>query len=145
MAEDLGLTGNKAVEDAAIAFVIELEELAGRRPRDTRHVNEPVDLISNGRLIEVKAFGGTARGHDLWLEVPQVDTARSNPDSFHLYLVENVRQGDPANFRLIDIHGEQLVALMDRARMRSYYTVPFSTGLYDSLVARDAVVDPVAD
>jgi hypothetical protein len=31
------LRGNKAIENAAIAWVMELERQAGREPQDTRH------------------------------------------------------------------------------------------------------------
>ena len=46
-------------------------------------------------MIEVKAFGLSACGNDLWLETRQVDEARTN-GRFHLYVVDNVRQGNPA-------------------------------------------------
>lgn len=36
--------------------------------------------------------------------------------------------------RIIDIHGEQLIALLDRRREKSYFEVPFPTAMYDSLV-----------
>jgi hypothetical protein len=47
-------------------------------------------------VIEVKAFGLSARGNDLWLETRQVDEARTN-GRFRLYVVDNVRKGDPAD------------------------------------------------
>ena len=38
------------------------------------------------------------RGADLPLEIPQyLEAARTHPD-FYLYVVDNVRQGDPALF-----------------------------------------------
>lgn len=58
-----------------------------------------------------------ARGSDLWLEPAQFEAARTDRQ-FHLYLVENIRQGDPGLFRLIDLHGEQLDRLLSRARER---------------------------
>jgi hypothetical protein len=51
------LRGNKAVEDAAIAYVMERERNAGRQPVDTRYAGAPADLESPPRLIEVKAVG----------------------------------------------------------------------------------------
>jgi hypothetical protein len=89
------LVGNKAIEDAAIAWVLELERHAGRTPRDTRYAADAAaDIESLPRLIEVKAFGKSNRGFGLWLETRQVDEARRNPD-FYVYVVENVRQGTP--------------------------------------------------
>jgi hypothetical protein len=66
------LVGNRAVEDAAIAWVMEFERAAGRNPRDTRHRGAAADIESPPRLIEVKAFGKTNRGFGLWLETRQV-------------------------------------------------------------------------
>jgi len=45
-------------------------------------------------VIEVKAFGLSAHGNDLWLETRQVDVTHTN-GRFHLYVVDNVRQGNP--------------------------------------------------
>jgi Domain of unknown function (DUF3883) len=83
------LAGNKAIEAAAIEWVMELERAAGRAPRDTRFAGAPADVLSPPRVIEVKAFGKSCRGDDLWLETRQVEEARSNRD-FYLYVVENV-------------------------------------------------------
>lgn len=41
----------------------------------------------------------SCRGDFLWLEIRQVEEARPNPN-FYVYVVENVRQGDPDRFRL---------------------------------------------
>jgi Protein NO VEIN, C-terminal len=89
------LRGNKAIEDAAISWVMELERDAGRQPRDARYRGAPADIESPPRIIEVKAFGKSNRGYDLWLETCQVDEARENAD-FFVYVVENVAQGDPS-------------------------------------------------
>src|ERR1022692_35459 len=51
------LVGNKAIETAAIEWVMELERTAGRQPRDTRFAGAPADILSPPRVIEVKAFG----------------------------------------------------------------------------------------
>lgn len=125
------LTGNKAIEDAAIAWVMGLEREAGRTPKDTRHSDAPADIESLPRLIEVKAFGNSNRGFDLWLEVRQVEEARRNPD-FYLYVVENVRQGNPALFSLKVLSGDRLARLLERAKERSYYTVPWPVASYDA-------------
>ena len=86
------------------------------------------DLASGDRLIEFKAAGGSSRGFGLWLEPAQYRAATIPPD-FHLSLVENVRQGDPAHFRLLDIHGEQLRRLLARAKER-HYTLPVPVAEY---------------
>lgn len=125
------IRGNKAIEDAAIAWVMDLERSAGREPTDTRHRGAPADIESPPRLIEVKAFGTTNRGNDLWLEARQVEEAQRNP-SFYVYVVENVRQGDPARFTL-KVLGEALLArLPRRAKQQRYFTVPWPVADYDS-------------
>jgi hypothetical protein len=50
-------------------------------------------------------------------------------------IVENVRQGDPAAFRVLDLSGERLAALLERKRERHYFEVLFPVGLYDTLVS----------
>lgn len=125
------IQGNKAVEDAAIAWVIELERAAGRAPRDSRHRGAPADIESPPRTIEVKAFGGSNRGYDLWLEVRQVDEAHRNPD-FYVYVVENLRQGDPTRFTLRVLTGDHLQRLLTKAKEQRYYTIPWPVRDYDS-------------
>jgi hypothetical protein len=78
-----------SVEDTVVAWVLALERQAGRNPRDVRREpGAPVDVVSPPRLIEVKAFSGSARGQDLWLEPAQIDAALAQPDRFHLYVVD---------------------------------------------------------
>jgi hypothetical protein len=125
------LRGNKAIEDAAIAWVMELECAAGRQPTDTRYRGAPADISSPPRLIEVKAFGTTNRGYDLWLEVRQMEEAKRNAN-FHVYVVENVRQGDPGRFTLKVLGGELLGRLLSRAKEQRYFTVPWPVADYDS-------------
>jgi hypothetical protein len=125
------LRGNKAIESAAIAWVLELERAAGRDPRDSRHRGAPADIESPPRMIEVKASGAFCRGSDLWLEPPQIDAARTNPD-FCVYVVENVAQGDPSKFTLKVLRGERLARLISRAKERRYYLVPLPVGDYDA-------------
>ena len=77
---------------------MDLERQAGRNPVDRRYEKTfAADIESPPRIIEVKAVGGSQRGWFLPLEVPQVNEARSNPHLF-VYIVDNVRQGDPAKF-----------------------------------------------
>lgn len=126
---------NSEIESLAIAFVIEREKAEGRSARDTRHQGALADVESDGRIIEVKAAGTSSRGYDAWLEPRQYEAAIAQPDRFWLYLVENVRQGDPAKFTLLRFGGERLARLLERAREQRYYTVPIPTRTYDEVLA----------
>jgi len=121
---------NRQVEEVAIQLVLEREHALGRPVVDTRGKGALAD-IEGDWLIEVKAYGNSARGADLWLETRQVQAAIAEPERFHLVLVEDIRSGQP---RIIDIHGEQLTRLLDRRREKHYFEVPFPTGVYDALV-----------
>lgn len=132
------LSGNKAIEDAAIEWVMGLERDAGRRPRDTRYEGAPADIESPPRIIEVKSFGTSNRGYDLWLEVHQVQEAKANPE-FYVYVVENVRQGDPGQFTLRVLGGDRLRHLLEQAKEQRYYTVPWPVADYDSCPGLDAL------
>jgi len=129
------LVTNRQIEDLAIDHVLRLELAAGRTARDTRKSGGLVD-VEGDRLIEVKAYGRSARGSDLWLESRQVEAAEADPQRFHLMDVENVRQGDPENFRVLDISGELLLGMLQRKRERHYFEVPFPVAVYDSLGPR---------
>lgn len=125
------LRGNHAIENAAITWVMELERRAGREPTDTRHKGAPADIESPPRTIVVKAVGKeSCRGEFLWLETLQVEEGLRNPD-FFVYVVENVKQGDPALFRLKVHGGEQLQRLLGGARERRYFEVPVPVVEYD--------------
>jgi hypothetical protein len=125
------IRGTKAVEDAAIAWVMAIERKAGRDPTDTRYRGAPADISSPPRLIEVKAVGTTSRGYDLWLEVRQVEEARR----FYVYVVENIRQGDSAQFTLKVLGRDLLARLLGRAKEQRYFTVPWPVADYDSAPA----------
>ena len=125
------LTSNKAKEDAAIAWVMELELAAGRQPRDARYTGAPADIESPPRLIEIKSFGTSNRGYDLLMEVRQVEEARRNPD-YYVYVVENVRQGDSAKFTLRVLGGVRLQRLLGRAKEYRGYSVPWPVADYDN-------------
>ena len=71
------------------------------------------------------------RGSFLWLEPRQVDEARRNPD-FYVYVVENLRQGDPELFTLKVLGGELLTNVLKRAREKHYFEVPLPVAIYDS-------------
>jgi hypothetical protein len=125
------LIGNKSIEDAAIAWVMELERAEGREPCDTRYSGGEADIVSPPRLIEVKAFGRSNRGYGLWLEIPQVEAARRN-SNFYVYVVENVRQGDPSLFTLKVLDADRLRHLLERAKERRYYEVPWPVADYET-------------
>jgi hypothetical protein len=117
---------------------MDYERSRGREPADTQHGGAPADIASSGRTIEVKAFGGSTRGYDLWLETRQVEEARTNP-AFFIYVVENVRQGDPAKFTLKILGGSRLRKLLERAKEQRYYTVPWPVANYDLPFEDEAV------
>ena len=75
-----GIVGNRAIESAAIRWIIKLEGAAGRAALDTRGGGGVADITSPPRTIEVKAFGGVARGQDLWLETTQLNAALADTD-----------------------------------------------------------------
>ena len=132
------LRTNRQIENAAIEHVLRLEVAAGRRAVDTRGRGAEAD-IEGDRLIEVKAYGASARGQDLWLETRQVEAAERDPERFHLVIVENVRQGDPAAFRVLDICGDELAALLARKREKHSFEVPLPVAVYDGLAARSVL------
>jgi hypothetical protein len=131
------IVGNKKIEDAAIRFVIEQERRFGRAARDTRHAGAAADIESDGRTIEVKAFGGWLRTQGaLLLEARQVDEAARNAE-FYVYVVENVAQGDPARFELRVIGGSQLRALLAAGKEHRYFEVPVRAAQYATLLRLD--------
>lgn len=125
------LLSNRAVEDAAVAWVMELERAAGREPQDVRYTRSPADVVSPPRTIEVKAIGRSGRGADLPIEVTQLAAARQDPN-FYLYVVDNVRQGDPALFNLRVLGGERLQRLLLRVKEQRFYAMPWPVAEYDS-------------
>jgi hypothetical protein len=120
------------VEEIAIEFVMKYERSQGRVPIDTRRVPQAAaDINSSPRTIEVKASSGSARGQDIWLEPRQYEAATSDHD-FHIYIVDNVAQGDPSRFQLHVLSGDRLARLLTRAKPQSYYLVPWPIGDYDT-------------
>jgi hypothetical protein len=138
--EPTPLTTNHAIENAAIHYVIQWELAHGRPARDTRGTGAPADVAGPERTIEVKAYGRSARGTDLWLEPRQIDEAIRNPN-FWIYIVDNVRQGDPAKFQLLTIGGPTLRKLLERKVERRYFTVPFPVAVYDALTRQAGLRD----
>lgn len=135
----MALTGSKAIEGAAIAWVMELERQAGRGPVDRRYVKAFAgDIWSPPRTIELKAAGTSYRGWFLPLEPIQLEAARVDPE-FYVYVVENVAQGDPADFTLRVLHGDRLRRLAELATERRYFEVPWPVAEYDSTPGKEAL------
>jgi hypothetical protein len=133
--------GNRAVEDAAVKYVMELERRAGREPADRRgDLTFAADVWSPPRTIEIKAVGKDQRGWFVPIETRQYDAARSDPD-FFLYVVDNVRQGDPSAFRLKVFRGPQLQRLLEHAKKREYWEMPIPVGEFDSAPGPEAVAE----
>jgi len=125
------LSGNRVIETAALAWVMDLERQAGREPVDRRTDRGfPGDLWSAPRTIELKAVGGDARGADLPLEESQINAAAGD-HQFFLYLVDNVAQGNPAQFRLRVFGGDQLQRLIRSVRRKVYYELPVPVREFD--------------
>jgi hypothetical protein len=133
------LAGNRAIEDAAIRWVMQLEQAAGRLPVDRRHdPTFPADIDSPPRRIEVKAIGTSTRGWFLPLEVSQMEEARRNRN-FYVYVVEGTRQGDPTKFTLKVLSGTRLQQLLLGAKERRYFEVPWPVQHYDQTTGLEAL------
>lgn len=88
-------------------------------------------LRRDGRpAADDRGEGVRPHGSDLWLEARQVEEARRNRE-FYVYVVENVRQGDPVRFTLKVLGGDRLARLLERAKEQRYYTVPWPVSDYD--------------
>lgn len=134
------LVGNRAIEDAAIKYVMDLERRAGREPVDRRYeASFAADISSPPRTIEVKAVGKDQRGWFVPIETRQYDAARSDPN-FFLYVVDNIRQGDPSAFRLKVFGGDQLRRLLEKAKKREYYEMPIPVAEFDSAPGPEAIL-----
>lgn len=133
------ITRNKAVEAAAVLWVIGIERQAGRDPVDRRY-EKPFagDIWSDPRTIEIKASAGSYRGWFLPLEPVQLEAARSD-DEFYIYVIDNIGQGDPARFGLRILHGDQLRRLAQRAVARTSYELPWPVAEYDATPGIDAL------
>ncbi|MDE3111510.1 MAG: DUF3883 domain-containing protein [Chloroflexota bacterium] len=132
-----GIKGNKAIEDAAVEFVIAFERHAGRDPRDTRNTGAAADIESSGRVIEVKAAAGSIRNAGfVYLEPRQVEEARANPN-FFIYLVENIGPGFTSEFQLRILGGERLRRLVDRVKERRYFELPVPVSEHDALLVEE--------
>lgn len=130
---------NREVEDRAIAYVIAYEKAAGRTASDTRIDRVArVDVVSRDeatgqeRHIEIKAYGGSGRGEDLWLERAQIEVLESAPNP-HLYIVTDVRSPDPIAMRILDLTGDELRICLEKKRPKSYFEIPLPTAVYEQL------------
>ena len=135
------IVGNKAVEDAAIDWVMALEREAGRQPIDRRH--DPgfaADIASPPRTIEVKAVGKDQRGWFVPIETRQYEAALSNAD-FFLYVIDNITQGDKSAFRLKVFGGETLKRLLGNAKKREYYEMPIPVAEFDAAPGKEAILE----
>lgn len=124
------ITGNAAIEDAAIAYALAYELDRGWVARGALNQGVAGGVVSTGRIIEVKAYGGSERASDLWLETRQVAEARTNP-LVHLYVIDNVRQGDPRRLGNPGPSRRPLSQLLDCAKEQRFYTVPFLVAVHD--------------
>lgn len=139
---------NREVEDRAIAYVIAYEKAAGRTAADTRTDRVArVDVVSRDeatgqeRHIEIKAYGGSGRGEDLWLEPAQIGVLESVPNP-HLYVVTNVRSPEPGSVRILDLTGDELRERLAVKRPKAYFEVPLPTSVYDKMLAK---ADPLPE
>jgi hypothetical protein len=124
---------NAEIESIAIKHVMSLERGANREPRDVRHGGQPFDIFSPPRKIEVKAFGGSARGAALPLEDSQVQAAKQDPENFYVYVVDNIASERPAKITVRMLHGATLSKIIDRAMPRITYWPTLRAAEYDQV------------
>lgn len=124
---------NPDTERAGIEYVMRLEYEAGRQPEDVHLKGFPYDISSPPRKIEVKAFGGSARGASVPLEDRQVKAAREDPENFYVYVVDNLTAGSEAKIAVRVIHGSVLCEMLDRAAPHITYWPTFRTSDYDQM------------
>jgi hypothetical protein len=122
---------NAEIERAAIEYVMGLEREAGRQPEDVHLQGFPYDVSSPPRKIEIKAFGGSARGAPIPLEDRQATAAREDPGNFYVYVVDNVAAGDQIAVRVL--HGQVLRTMLAGAAPRITYWPTFRTSNYDQM------------
>lgn len=123
--------GNKETEQAAIAHVMALERAAGRDPKDVHALGHPYDVDSSPRMIEVKAFGRSARSEPLPLEHRQVTAAKANPEHYYVYVVDNLAGIGGAEVGVRILHGETLLTMIERSRPQITYWPTFKATEYD--------------
>ncbi len=125
---------NADIERAGIEYVLRLEREAGRHPEDVHDQRGfSYDVSSPPRKIEVKAFGGSARGAPIPLEDRQVKAAREDPENFYVYVVDNIASGDQAKIAVRVLHGPVLRAMIDRTMPQITYWPTLRTSDYDQI------------
>jgi hypothetical protein len=123
--------GNGETERRAIELVIEAERPVGRTATDVHLTGLPFDVESSPRKIEVKAFGGSARGAPIPLEERQVRGAREDPEQFYVYVVDQVVHADVGLARVRVLHSDALAAVIGRAKPVTTYWPTFRALEYD--------------
>lgn len=123
---------NIETENVAVEYVMALERNADRQPEDVRAKRLPYDVSSPPRKIEVKAFGGSARGAPVPLEASQVAAAKEDPENFYVYVVDNVARADRGEMNARIIHGEMLCAMIERTEPHVTYWPTFRVAEYDA-------------
>jgi hypothetical protein len=88
-------------------------------------------VSSPPRKIEVKAFGGSARGAPIPLEQRQVDAAREDQDNYYVYVVDNVARADEGKMKVRVLHGETLHAMINSATPHVTYWPTYQVTAYD--------------
>ncbi|GHF14724.1 hypothetical protein GCM10018789_51080 [Streptomyces werraensis] len=101
------------------------ERAAGRDPIDVRTTGLPYDLEFSPRMIEVKAFSRSARSEPLPLEDRQVAAAKADPENYYLYVVDNLAVLDGAEVCVRILHGEVLLAMIERSKPQITYWPTF--------------------
>ena len=122
---------NSETERVAIEHVMALERRAGRQPEDVHLQGYPYDISSPPRKIEVKAFGGSARGAPIPLEDRQVKAAQEEPEHFYVYVVDNIADADRDKIAVRVLQGELLHAMLDRSTPQITYWPTLRTADYD--------------
>ncbi|MGA5374305.1 DUF3883 domain-containing protein [Streptomyces griseoincarnatus] len=125
--------GNKETEQAAVTHVMALERAAGRDPKDVRTSGLPYDVESSPRMIEVKAFSRSARSEALPLEHRQVEAAKANPERYYVYVVDNLAGPDGTDVGVRILHGEALLAMMERTQPQITYWPTLRAAEYDQV------------
>lgn len=124
---------NKKTEDFAVDVVMQIERREGREPVDVRRAGASWDVSSPPRNIEVKAFGGSARGEPIPIEKRQAEAALADPASFYLYVVDNVALAmtvaDEVGVRVIP--GEAVLEMIKRTTPSVTYWPTLRVADYD--------------
>jgi len=128
------LLANAEIEHVGIEYVMQLERQAGRQPEDVHKQGFPYDVSSPPRKIEVKAFGGSARGAPIPLENSQVKAAREDPEHFYVYVIDNIAAADQTKIAVRVLHGPALHAMLDKAVPQITYWPTLRTSDYDKMV-----------